>query len=212
MQTKAEAYSVTFWSLTIEVICTLPKMNQPRSRRTSTITNDEIATLQREFIGLDKDGNGEISVEEIEALLRAMRVKLRISESDIRKALKIIDKDGDGTVDMKELNGVLEHYDTDGIIYKALSQRSEIRKDFERYDTDKSGFITKDELVQVVRDRTGFDMDERHAELMILDCDENNDNQIDYEEFCKLMWKSFMQKRILTKSSKLTTIQDSPSK
>ena len=62
-----------------------------KGRRTSTIPKEEIVTLQAEFIGLDKDGNGEISVQELEQLLRSMRIKLRLSETEIRKALKIID-------------------------------------------------------------------------------------------------------------------------
>ena len=144
----------------------------------------------------------QTSDEELETLLRSMRIKLRQSESDIRKTLKIIDTNGDGTVDMGELNGIIEQYDTDGIIYKALSQRSEIRKEFEKYDRDRSGFITKDELVNVVKDRTGVEVSEKHLERMLKDCDDNDDNQINYEEFCTLMTKSFMQKKVFTKRSK----------
>ena len=174
----------------------------------STISSDEVRTLQSEFIGLDKDGNGEVSVEELETLLRSMRIKLRLSESEIRKTLKIIDTNGDGTVDMEELHGIIEQYDTDGIIYKALSQRSEIRKEFQKYDTDNSGFITKDELVNVVKDRTGVVVSEKHLERMMKDCDDNDDNQINYEEFCTMMTKSFMRKKVITKSSKLPTVKD----
>ena len=174
----------------------------------STISMDEVETLQREFIGLDKDGDGEISVKEIETLLRSMRIKLRLSETEIRQTLKIIDTNGDGTVDMGELNCIIDKYDTDGVMYRALSQRSEIRREFEKYDTDHSGFITKDELVQVVKDRTGKLVSEKNLEKMMKDCDENDDDQINYEEFCTLMTKSFMRKTIMTKRSKLPAIQD----
>ena len=183
----------------------------PATRRgSSTISSEDVLALQKEFIGLDRDGNGEISVEELEVLLRSMRIKLRLSETEIRKALKIVDTDQDGKISLVELNNIIEQYDTDGVIFRALSQRLEIRTEFKKYDTDNSGFITKDELVQIVKDRTGVLVNEKHLEGMMKDCDENDDNQIDYEEFCTLMTKSFMRKRVVGVSSrsKLATIND----
>ena len=110
---------------------------------------------------------------------------------------------------MAELNSIIEQYDTDGVIYKALSQRLEIRQEFQKYDTDNSGFITKDELVQIVKDRTGVKVSEKHLEGMMKDCDDNDDDQIDYEEFCTLMTKSFMRKRVMGRTrTKLATIND----
>ena len=178
-----------------------------RGRRMSTISSEEVMALQGEFAGLDKDGNGEISIQELEALLKSMRIKLKLSEADIKKALTQIDKDGDGTVDTEELTRVIEKYDTEGTIYKALSQRSQIRKEFQRFDADNSGFITKDELVEVVNARTGILVSEKHLERMMKDCDDNDDGQINYEEFCTLMTKSFMQKKVVTTKSRLPRIK-----
>ena len=62
----------------------------PSSRRMSTISKSEVMALQGEFIGLDKDGDGEISIEELETLLKSMRIKLQLSEADIKTALKQI--------------------------------------------------------------------------------------------------------------------------
>ena len=163
--------------------------------------------LKLEFVGLDKDGNGEVSVDELETLLRSMQVKLRLSETEIRKALKMIDSNGDGTIEMGELTAVIEQFDTDGVIYKALSNRLEIRREFQKYDADNSGFITKDELVQVVKDRTGVAVSEKHLEGMLQGCDENDDGQVDYEEFCTLMTKSFMRKRVMGRSKAVRTFQ-----
>jgi Ca2+-binding EF-hand superfamily protein len=173
---------------------------KPTVRRTSSISDDEMLSLQGEFVGLGTDGENEINTEELRALLISMRIKLYLTESDINKAIKQIDQDGDGIVDFDELSSVIERFDTDGIIYKALSQRSKIRKEFIKYDKDKNGFITLDELVSIVKERTGIIISERHLERMLRETDTNHDGQINYEEFCGLMTKSFMKKRVLAKT------------
>ena len=166
-------------------------------RRTSNISDEEMLALQGEFFGLSKNGERVINTEDLRTLLISMRIKLYLTEDEINKAIKQIDQDGDGIVDMDELNDVIERFDTDGIIYKALSQRSKIREDFLRYDKDKNGVITIDELVNVVIERTGIIISERHLERMLKETDTNLDGMIDYEEFCGLMTKSFMTKRII---------------
>ena len=170
------------------------------STDTLTLTNvssEEAAALLEEFITLDKDGNGMVSTDELEALLRSMRLKLMLSETDIKQTLRKIDPDGDGTIEITELNQVLEKYGTKGCVYKALSQRAEMRKDFRKYDSDNSGTITQDELLQLVNERTGVKVTEKQLALMMKDCDDDSDGRIDYEEFCKMMTKSFMKKRVV---------------
>ena len=166
-----------------------------RGRRGSSITPDDMEQLKNEFLGLDADGNGEISIEELEHLLKSMSIKLVLSESKIRKTLKQTDKNGDGIVDIKEMMEVVEKFDTDGVIYKALHQRSAIRKEFEKFDADKSGFITRDELVNVIKDRTGISVSEKRIDRLMKECDANGDDKINYEEFVTIMTKSGMQRR-----------------
>ena len=171
--------------------------NKKMSTSGNKISAPEMIRILQEFVGLDADGNGEITVEELGKVLRSMRIKLRLSETQIKRALRQIDSNGDGRVDPDELLDILKKFDTDGIVYKALHERSSIRQDFQRYDKDNSGFITKDELVQIIKDRTGIQVPESHIAIMMFECDDNNDDQINYEEFVRLMSKSCMQKRVL---------------
>ena len=172
---------------------------QAGSVKMSGISAEDAEAMTAEFFGLDKDGNGEVSVEELEAVLRSMRIKLMLSETEIKQTMRKIDSNGDGVIQMSELNQVLEKYDTKGTVYKALSQRSEIRKEFKKYDTDQSGYITKGELLDVVNERTGANVTEKQLELMMKDNDKNDDGRINYEEFSEMMTKSFMKKRVFKK-------------
>ena len=182
--------------------------NTETDLKTTTITDEEMLIIQGEFIDLGKKMNIDphcnaqvkIHVEELRKLLCEMRGRFFLSEADINKALKQIDTNGDGMVDLAMLKSVIEKHDTEGIIYKALSQRSKFREDFERYDIDKNGFITLDELKHVVKERTGINISEKHLEGMLSEVDCNEDGFIDYKEFCFLMTKAFMRKRIVSAS------------
>ena len=173
-------------------------------RRISGFSDEEMLELQEELFKLAKAvKKGEpqkITIAELRELLTAMRVKLVLTNGDIDRAIKQIDKDEDGIVSITEMNEIIEKFDTKGIIYKALSERSKIRKDFQRHDKDNNGFITIDELVNVVNERTGIRVSEKHLQQMMVDSDMNADGLIDYEEFCVIMTKSFMRPRVISRS------------
>ena len=172
---------------------------QPGCVKMRGISPEDAEAMTEEFLGLDKDGNGEVSVDELEAVLRSMRIKLMLSETEIKQTIRKIDSNGDGVIQMSELNQVLEKYDTKGTVYKALNLRTEIRKEFTKYDTDQSGYITKGELLDVVNERTGANVTEKQLELMMKDNDKNDDGRINYEEFSEMMTKSFMKRRVFKK-------------
>ena len=172
----------------------------PSARRASNISNDELLAVQGEFAGLDRDGDNLISTDELKQLLYSMRFKLVLTEQQINRLIKQIDTDDNGVVDMNELNEIIEKFDNKGVIYKALSERSKIRTEFLKYDKDNSGFITIDELTHVVSERLGILFSERHIRRIMSDVDDNGDGSIDYEEFCTLMTKSFLRKRVMARS------------
>ena len=145
--------------------------------------------MKKEFLLLDTDGDGTISVNELGAVLRSMRGKLRASESDIKRALKEIDRDGDGTIDLKEYIKSRKNKTNMDLVHRALVQRAKIRKEFERYDEDKSGYITKDELLEVIQARAAVTVTEEQIKRMMEDSDDNSDGKINYEEFVLLMTK-----------------------
>ena len=166
-------------------------------RRMSVQLEAELNIIQKEFAGLDIDGNGDISVKELEDILRSMRLKLKLTDKQIERVLKQIDTNNDGSIDADELMVVLEKYDTEGVVYKALHLRSSIRQEFLKYDEDGNGFITKDEMVDIIKDRTGLTIPQKQIERLMKDSDKNDDGKVNYEEFVALMSKSVMQKKVV---------------
>ena len=153
------------------------------------LTKDQVQKMKAEFLALDADGDGTITVNELENVLRSMRGKLKASDADIKRAIKEIDKDGDGTIDLEEYLKSRKNKTNMDLIHRALVQRSRVRKEFERFDADKSGYITKEELMALIQARAAVTITSEQVDKMMMDNDENHDGMINYEEFVLIMTK-----------------------
>ena len=153
------------------------------------LTKSQIEKLKIEFLKIDADGDGQVSRDELEAVLRSMRGKLKASEGDIKKALRDIDRDGDGIIDLKEYLSSRRNKTNRDLIHRALVQRLRIRKEFEHFDQDNSGFISKDELIQVLKSRGILQVTADQVDALLKYTDGDGNGKIDYEEFVLLMTK-----------------------
>ena len=132
------------------------------------------------------DGDGNISVKEMENMLMAEKIKLRMSEKEIKTLLKDLDKDNDGTIDLEEFMQKVGSGTKKDVIHKALIKRSGIRKAFEKYDKDGNGVITSEEFRKVVEDKyESSRLTSKEVKKLMKEADKNGDGKIDYEEFLK---------------------------
>ena len=141
--------------------------------------------MTNEFLALDLDGNGDISVDELDKLLRSMKRKLRMSETEITRLVRQTDENGDGTVSVDEFLNMVEKGNNKNAIHKELIQRSGVRKAFQKYDADGSGTITRDEFRKIVEDKyqTRMMPDQINEIMSKVDVDESG--KIEYDEFLK---------------------------
>ena len=124
-------------------------------------------------MALDLNGDGDIQTSEMESMLMAEKIKLRMSEKEIRTLLKDLDKDGDGTIDIQEFLDKVGKGSKRDTIHKALVKRSGIRQAFNKYDKDQNGYITKDEFKQVVEDKYGTKLGSKEIKNLLKDADIN---------------------------------------
>ena len=121
-------------------------------------------------------------------MLRTMQKRLRVSDSVIEETMKNIDRDGDGTVNLAEYYLSQRGKTHQDLLHRALVHRSGIRKEFQRFDMDNSGYVTEDELLEVIRAR-GAKFSIEQVQKTVQETDRNDDGKLDYEEFVVLMTK-----------------------
>ena len=147
------------------------------------LKESKIQEMKNEFLKLDIDGDGSISVQELGNILRSMKGKLKVSEEEIEKVLKEIDNDKDGYIDVKEYFANMENSTSKNLIHRALVQRSKARKAFEKFDKDGSGYVTIDELLEIFDEFEEGTVSHQQFEELLSDCIKDEEGKIDYEEF-----------------------------
>ena len=150
---------------------------------TKQLYREDINKMKKEFLKLDLDGDGTITIEEAGNVLRAMRKELKASEREIKEVLRQADINRDGTIDLKEYYETMKKSNDRNLIYRALVRRSQDRKLFEKFDKDGNGYITEDELKLLLEERYCADVSDDLVEQKLNDVDKDSDGRIDYEEF-----------------------------
>ncbi|OIT03812.1 PREDICTED: calcium-dependent protein kinase-like [Nicotiana attenuata] len=140
------------------------------------LSEEEIKGLKAMFANMDTDNSGTITYEELKSGLARLGSKL--SEAEVKQLMEAADVDGNGTIDYIEFVTATMHR-------HRLERDDHLFKAFQFFDTDHSGFITKDELESAMKE---YGMgDEATIKEIIAEVDTDHDGRINYEEFCAMM-------------------------
>merc|ERR1712042_300961 len=134
------------------------------------------AELREAFKLFDIDGDGVITIDELSSM--ASKVGGDMSNADATALIKAADKDGNMGIDFSEF----------AKLWEALhgEAEAEIRAGFAKLDADKSGFITRDEMVATIS--SGFTGDKLEEAKKALDqMDVDKDGKVSYPEFLLVM-------------------------
>ena len=130
--------------------------------------------------------------EEVEQTLISEKVKLRMSLKEIKTLINGVEKDG--KVDTDELLKKVGRGPKREVMNRAFTQRKILRKQFDGYDKDQKGYITRDEFRKVLENKVSSSITPEEVDKMMEDADKDGDGQIDYEEFLKAF--SYMQAKL----------------
>ncbi|GMN29100.1 hypothetical protein TIFTF001_002301 [Ficus carica] len=158
----------------------------------STLDEEELSDLRDQFDAIDVDKNGSISLEEMRQAL-AKDLPWKLKDSRVVEILQAIDSNTDGLVDFSEFVTAtlhvhqLEEHDSD-----KFQKRSQAA--FEKFDLDKDGFITPEEL----RLHTGL---RGSIDPLLEEADIDKDGRISLSEFRRLLRTASIGSRNVTSPS-----------
>ncbi|KAL8152012.1 hypothetical protein V2J09_021820 [Rumex salicifolius] len=152
----------------------------------STINEEELACLRDQFDAIDVDKNGVISLEEMRQAL-AKDLPWKLKDSRVQEIVQAIDSNTDGLVDFTEFVAATLHVhqleEHDSAKWQQLSQAA-----FDKFDVDRDGFITPEEL----RLHTGL---KGSVDPLLEDADIDKDGKISLPEFRTLLRNASMRSR-----------------
>ena len=142
------------------------------------ITEEEIEELREAFNLFDTDGNGTIDPRELKSAMQSLGFEAK--NHTVYQMISDIDKNGSGDIDFEEF--------LDLMTVKVGEEDSpeEIRKVFNLFDDDKTGYITIQNLKRVAKD-LGESMSEAELLEMIERADSDKDGQINFDDFYSIM-------------------------
>jgi len=142
------------------------------------VSTNELQEASKLF---DLDGDGKITTDELRGLVS--KVGGTMSEGEAAALIHKADKDGNGYVDYQEFSKLWVD------IRGAGEGDTEIRKEFSQLDGDNSGFITKEEMLEVISNCDHFTGDKMGEALKCIEeLDVDKDGRVSYPEFL-LVWK-----------------------
>ncbi|KAG8372047.1 hypothetical protein BUALT_Bualt12G0026000 [Buddleja alternifolia] len=145
----------------------------------SEISADVYFDLKQAFQMIDRDGDGRIKKEELEALLCRLGAEPP-SEEELKTMLSEVDRDGDGSITLEEFYSV-------GAAFAPPSCDAELRETFDFFDSDRDGRITAEELFNVFKTIGDARCTLEDCRRMIGGVDSNGDGFVCFEDFSRMM-------------------------
>jgi len=133
---------------------------------------EQISQLRQAFHEFDSGHEGVITLEEMKIALG----KYAISEAEVQEIFEGLDVDRTNQISYTEFLAAT-------VEAMGLSREEQLAEAFDRLDSDDSGFISRENLKEIL----GSAYDANEVERMIAEGDFKQNGQVDYDEFLLLM-------------------------
>ena len=150
-----------------------------------------VEELTEIFKELDETGEGLLTIKELKKGYKKFFTD-DISDKEFDEIIKNIDQDKSGQISIEEFLRAT-------INYENLISEKNLKYAFDYFDKDHSGFLSKDEIKEVLGLIDDSDESNKIVNDIFKEVDLNGDGQISFEEF-KIMMES-NQKLILEKDA-----------
>ncbi|KAL3632467.1 Calcium-dependent protein kinase 14 [Castilleja foliolosa] len=138
---------------------------------------EEVAGIKEGFQLMDTSNKGKIDINELRIGLH--KLGHQIPDTDLQVLMDAGDVDKDGFINYREYVAISVHL-------KKMSNDDHLRKAFELFDRNESGYIEIEELRDAFTDEAEATSEEV-INAIIQDVDTDKDGRISYEEFAAMM-------------------------
>merc|ERR1739838_188432 len=148
-----------------------------------------VTSVKEAFKKFDADGDGQISRQEV--MQGASAAGLRLSAEEVDTLFILGDKDNNGQIDFSEFAEIMIPSAPEMIakLKKCFRNRSEIESAFRRFDTNKDGAISFNELREGLGG-CGISFTEQEVETCFAVADRDGDGEVSLSEFVHLLSSS----------------------
>jgi calmodulin len=143
----------------------------------NNLSFEKLMEYRTAFESFKKSQDGQIMTKDLGTILR--NLGQNPNEKQLKEMILEVDADGSGTIDFGEFIGLIIRKMKDSDL------DDEIREAFQVFDKDGNGTISSHEMRAIIQSIRGIPEDD--IEEMLKEADSDNDGEIDYEEFIKLM-------------------------
>ncbi|XP_011504298.1 PREDICTED: calcineurin B homologous protein 1 [Ceratosolen solmsi marchali] len=160
-------------------------------------TQNQIERLYSRFTSLDRGDCGTLSREDF------LRIpELAINPLGDRIVNAFFEESSNDRVNFLQFMQVLAHFrpikkNSQNILN---SREEKLRFAFKMYDLDNDDLISKDELLAILHMMVGANISEEQlssiAERTLSEADEDGDNMINFEEFCKALERTDVEQKM----------------
>ena len=145
---------------------------------TNNLSNEQITEFTELFSLFDKNSNGTIAIKELRALMKSLGQNH--TEKEFQDIINEVDFDHKGKISLNDFLNLMSRK------MNEYSRKEEIRETFRAFDKGNTGFIVAAEL-KMVLNGLGLKLTVDEVEEMVKFADVENDGQISYEEFARMM-------------------------
>ncbi|CAJ1936626.1 unnamed protein product [Sphenostylis stenocarpa] len=143
----------------------------------SSVYLQDMEEMKRVFNRFDANGDGKISVSELDNVLRTLGSG--VPPDDLQRVMDDLDTDHDGFINLSEFAAFCRSDTGD-------DGDTELHDAFNLYDQDKNGLISATELFQVLN-RLGMSCSVEECHNMIKSVDSDGDGNVNFSEFKHMM-------------------------
>nr|XP_002734093.1 PREDICTED: calmodulin, striated muscle-like [Saccoglossus kowalevskii] len=130
------------------------------------------------FTLFDKNGDGCITTKELGTVMRSLGQNP--TETELQDIINEVDADGKKTIEFSDFLSILSARNT-------MDRDDDVREAFRVFDLKGSGYVDGKEIQHVLENLQELEIPDAEIKEMLAFADANNDGQINYEEFLRMM-------------------------